>query len=107
MVLHTRQALAQIEVLPGLYFSTEKEAVEEMVGAFDGTCKFFVGYAGWSPGQLEGEIEEGGWLIATTTSEQVFTGDDEAWNQLRKLAARSAAFPWIDPKTFPKDPSAN
>lgn len=35
-------------------------------GAFDGRIsgiRIFSGYAGWSEGQLEGEIENGGWLV--------------------------------------------
>ena len=107
MVLHTRKALSQVEVLPGLYFSTEKDAVEQLVSTSEGALKFFVGYAGWGPGQLEGEMEEGGWLATPITSGEIFSSDDENWNRIRTIAARSAAFPWLDPATFPSDPSAN
>ncbi|MCT4682693.1 MAG: YqgE/AlgH family protein, partial [Roseicyclus sp.] len=31
-----------------------------------------LGYAGWGPGQLEGEIRENGWLTAEATPEIVF-----------------------------------
>lgn len=30
--------------------------------------KIFIGYCGWDAGELEAEIEEGSWIISTTTS---------------------------------------
>lgn len=107
MVVHTNEDLAQMHVLPGVYFSTQKEAVEQLVMVEPGPRKFFVGYAGWGPGQLEGEIEDGGWLTAPATPQNCFADSDELWNDLRKRAARSAAYPWIDPESFPADPSVN
>lgn len=45
-----------------------------------------LGYAGWSAGQLEAEIESGSWITAPATKELVFdTDNDMKWN----LAAAS------------------
>lgn len=45
--------------------------------------RFFVGYAGWAPGQLDREILFGSWHIIPATEEIVFTEDpDEIWQQL-------------------------
>lgn len=39
-----------------------------------------LGYAGWSPGQLEGEIGRNGWLTADASPQIVFdTKDDAKW----------------------------
>ncbi|MDQ6840073.1 MAG: YqgE/AlgH family protein [Actinomycetota bacterium] len=35
--------------------------------------RVFVGYAGWSPGQLMGEVESGGWWIVTAQASDVTT----------------------------------
>ena len=39
-----------------------------------------LGYAGWGPGQLEGEIAANGWLVCDATRELVFhTGYGQKW----------------------------
>ena len=45
--------------------------------------RFFIGYAGWSPGQLDREILFGSWDIIQATEETVFTDDpDTIWETL-------------------------
>lgn len=36
-----------------------------------------LGYCGWAPGQLEGEIAQNGWLVGDPTSSLVFEAEDE------------------------------
>ena len=51
-----------------------------------------LGYAGWGPGQLEGEIQANGWLTAPADGELVFgLRDSEKWG----AALRSIS---IDPR---------
>lgn len=47
------------------------------------SLRFFLGYAGWSPGQLDREILFGSWNIIPATEEAVFTEDpDKIWQEL-------------------------
>lgn len=48
------------------------------------SLRFYVGYAGWGPGQLDGEIVAGSWNVVSATSESVFSNEPE--NLWRKLA---------------------
>src|SRR4051794_32885483 len=56
MLVHDNRSFGNLEVIPGIYFSTERESVHELVTRNKGNLKFFVGYAGWSAGQLEREL---------------------------------------------------
>ncbi len=45
--------------------------------------RFFIGYAGWAPGQLDREVLFGSWHIIPATEEVVFTEDPgEIWKKL-------------------------
>jgi putative transcriptional regulator len=63
MVLHSIRALADAEILPGVYLSTTKTNVDSVIESDPPHSRFFIGYAGWSAGQLETEIEEGAWEV--------------------------------------------
>ena len=55
---------------------------------------FTLGYSGWAPGQLEGELSDNGWLVLPGDEEIVFkTPDDRKWD----MAASNAG---IDITTF-------
>lgn len=71
----------------------------DMVEGVDG-LRVFSGYAGWSPGQLEGEVEAGGWLILPGTLADVFAPDpDSLWKQvLRRGGPRTALYANAPPK---------
>ncbi len=45
--------------------------------------RFFIGYAGWSAGQLDREMERGSWLVVPASDEHVFATDPRAlWKRL-------------------------
>ena len=108
MVLHTDPTASQLEVCSGIYFSTDKDSIQQLVAQCAGPLKFFVNYSGWGPGQLEGEIEAGGWLATPAEQPEVFRqGDEDFWPAALRLAGRRARFSGIDPKLIPNDPSLN
>ena len=44
--------------------------------------RVFSGYAGWGAGQLEGELQAGGWLIADANKELIFYTGDDLWEKI-------------------------
>lgn len=51
------------------------------------TFRFYLGYAGWAPGQLEREMAEGSWQVVPATGEIVFSDDPTGlWERLRRPA---------------------
>ena len=46
-------------------------------GAGPDTAILLLGYAGWEPGQIEGEIADNGWLVADASPEIVFGQDSD------------------------------
>jgi putative transcriptional regulator len=71
-------------ILSGIYLISgrallEKTAAEAPPGAFHA----YLGYAGWAAGQLEHEVELGGWRVLPADAAAVFDPDpDSLWEKL-------------------------
>jgi putative transcriptional regulator len=76
---------------------------ESVIGAVSG-LRIFAGYAGWSGGQLEGEIDEGAWYVVDAEARDAFTDHPERlWPEvLRRQRGELALL-----STFPEDPGLN
>jgi putative transcriptional regulator len=66
--------------------------------------RVFAGYSGWSPGQLEGELEEEAWIVEPADPEDVFgQAVDDLWSAV--LRRKGGAFAIL--ARLPEDPSVN
>lgn len=66
--------------------------------------RLFSGYAGWSGGQLEGELLMGGWIVVDAEPHDAFTAEPrELWH--RVLGRQPGPIGWLG--TFPDDLRAN
>jgi putative transcriptional regulator len=77
---------------------------DELAGRVRG-LRVFAGYAGWSPGQLAGEIAEGAWACVPGRPEDVLSelAGPELWRRVMgRQTGRLAVL-----STAPADPSAN
>lgn len=97
-----------IEVADGLYWGGDFEHLVSMidVGQISVTdIKFFLGYSGWSPGQLEEELQTDSWIVSNQYDEQLIfeTLPDQMWkNALRNLGGRFSVY-----SNYPADPRLN
>ncbi len=67
-------------------------------------ARVFVGYAGWGPGQLDDELEEGSWIVEPALPEDVFTDEPAAlWSEV----LRRKGGPYGVLAAMPPDPSSN
>ena len=64
--------------------------------------RVYAGYAGWGPGQLDGEIDEGAWIVDDANPEDPFQ-DGDLWADA--LQRKGGAYSLL--ATMPADPSLN
>jgi putative transcriptional regulator len=66
--------------------------------------RFFLGYSGWSPNQLDGELDVNSWYVANSNQEDIFNDDvSHVWsNVLKRMGGEYTII-----STFPDDPSLN
>lgn len=74
------------EVAPGLFLGGEFDEVTEYISdghPTDGYIRFYLGYSGWSAGQLEREIKEGSWAITTPLAPETMLTltDNSMWHE--------------------------
>ncbi|XXF81547.1 YqgE/AlgH family protein [Myxococcaceae bacterium GXIMD 01537] len=68
-------------VVPGLFLSVTVDALGTLLESPGPRIRFCLGYAGWGPKQLEGEMAGGSWLFSEAASEAVFgTEPDKLWD---------------------------
>ena len=82
MALHDSLALAEMQVLPGVFFSMQRQNIQALLERKNAVCRIFSGYSGWGATQLENEVEVGGWLSLAATAELVFGEPDLLWRQV-------------------------
>ncbi|MFP3422901.1 YqgE/AlgH family protein, partial [Bacillus sp. SIMBA_161] len=70
-------------------------------------ARFFVGYAGWGPGQLEDEVEHGGWLLTPASRTDPFAAADDIWPQTLRRINPTWATLTFNPGIVPEDPNQN
>jgi putative transcriptional regulator len=97
-----------IEIGEGIYWGGDFEQVQELVNTYqltDKEIRFFVGYSGWTDGQLEIELEEDTWIVANNFNPDIlFTHSEETlWKEVViGLGQRYAHI-----ANFPENPAMN
>lgn len=90
-----------------LYWSGDFDQLKEMIRSGEASEEevlFFVGYSGWSPGQLFEELERKSWIIAPQNDAYIFDGEyEDLWkNILRGMGEKYRVI-----SNYPVDPRLN
>jgi putative transcriptional regulator len=83
-----------VSVMGEVYFSGKRELLEKLLKKKDGPrrLRIYVGHAGWSPGQLQGEIARGSWRLVPADAFTVFQkAPDAIWPELARSEVTVAA----------------
>jgi putative transcriptional regulator len=107
MAVHTEEFLAESEILPNLYFASDREKLEHLVLKPNDAARFYAGYAGWQAGQLEAEMEAGAWFNSPATKEHAFWAADDLWDKVCRELSSTTRLAGIKVKHEPPDPSMN
>ena len=108
MALHNREDVGEKQVLPGVYLSVEEENIAWLMHRGAEQLRCFIGYAGWTSGQLEEEIAFGSWKMIPASDEMIFQDENELlWKLVSKAADRAINYPNLLPHMIPDDPSMN
>lgn len=107
VAVHGMKSQAEAEILDGVYFSAHKDQLRRIVSQTRKPFRLFSGYSGWGGGQLEGELEAGGWLVAPATPELVFHKNDDLWEIVSNRIGLDILSAGVKTRHVPADPSLN
>jgi putative transcriptional regulator len=96
-----------IHVENNVYWGGDIDAIRKLIKSgkiSKSQIRFFLGYSGWSAGQLERELKENSWVIAKVGSDIIMNNrGDDTWKMvLRSLKNKYRM--WAD---FPDSPEMN
>jgi putative transcriptional regulator len=81
-------------LMKSLYLAFRANTIDHVIETTPNEARYFVGYVGWRPGELRGEIDRGLWTVANADLELIFRKDTEGlWEELLQQSKRIRALP--------------
>ncbi|MCX8112599.1 MAG: YqgE/AlgH family protein [Bacteroidia bacterium] len=111
-LLHVLHSLPPLEaqsqkVTDNVYWTADMRGIRGVLAARripETHLRFYAGYAGWAPGQLDREIALHSWILAPARREYIFSNEPEnLWRKV--LTEMGGKYAFI--ATFPPDPRLN
>ena len=97
-----------VEIAPGIFWGGNFEKLLFLLETRqmpNKDIKFFLGYCGWTAGQLEEELEQDSWIVSDRVSEELIfdTTPESMWKKtLTIMGGRFSVY-----SNYPKDPRLN
>jgi putative transcriptional regulator len=95
-----------IHVADDIYWGGDFDTLKELISTgivTSGQVRFFLGYSGWSPNQLDNEIKENAWLVTKIESSKIMSADKDFWKKtLDKLGEKYKVW-----SNIPENPAMN
>jgi putative transcriptional regulator len=76
-----------VTMVPGVHLALDPDTIDALLRSPPAKIRFFSGYSGWGPGQLDNEIARGDWLVLDADAESAFRADSsKLWQDLLRRA---------------------
>lgn len=96
-----------LEISSGIYWGGNFETLKLLAEANKLKPEdfiFFLGYSGWSGGQLDDELKENTWIVSKAEEDLIFDVEpDKKWSEILKRMGGE----YVTISSFPADPSVN
>ncbi len=96
-----------MKIMEGLYWGGEIQRLVELIDlkmVSQEQVRFFIGYSGWEPNQLNDELKEKSWIVSNSSLETIMAPKPEQlWSNMLRTLGNDYAI-WAN---FPTDPVLN
>ena len=81
-----------VQLMKNLFLAFRANTIDQVIERSPNEARYFVGYVGWRPGELRGEIDKGLWSVIDADPEVAFRKDTEGlWEELLQQSRRIRA----------------
>ena len=81
-----------VAMMKDLYLAFRANTIDQVIESTPNEARYYVGYVGWRPGELRGEIDRGLWTVMDADLSFVFRKDTEGmWEELLQSSRRIRA----------------
>jgi putative transcriptional regulator len=97
-----------IEIGEGIFWGGDFEEVKQLITSYqlkNEEIRFFTGYSGWTPKQLDDEIKEDSWIVTDKLSKEVIFAKNE--ESLWRQAVIGLGQRYAHIANFPENPELN
>ncbi len=89
---HDSPGPGSVPLMKDLYLAFRANTIDHVIETTPNDARYYVGYVGWRPGELKGEIDRGLWTVVGADLEMVFRKDtDGLWEELLQSSKRIRA----------------
>lgn len=89
---HDSPGAGSVPLMKDLYLAFRANTIDHVIETTPNEARYFVGYVGWLPGELRGEIDRGLWSVLDADIDMVFRKDtDGLWEELLQSSRRIRA----------------
>ena len=99
-----------IPIFGNLFWNGNFETIKALIKGnkiAENEIRLFIGYSGWSAGQLENEIKQNAWLVAPATTDVVMNAGKDSDEKLWKEVLKSMGKDYSILANFPENPLWN
>jgi putative transcriptional regulator len=81
-----------VPLMKNVYLAFRANTIDHVIESTPNEARYYVGYVGWLPGELKGEIDRGLWSVLDADIDTVFRKDtDTLWDELLQATRRIRA----------------
>ena len=78
-----------VPLMKNLYMAFRANTIDRIIESTPNEARYYVGYVGWRPGELKGEIDRGLWSVLTPDAEVIFRKEmDGLWEEMLQQTRR-------------------
>ncbi|MEL7496420.1 MAG: YqgE/AlgH family protein [Planctomycetota bacterium] len=107
IAIHNSLAFAEFPLIPGVAMTVGIDNLRKLIRQTHQTVRLFSGYAGWSPEQLDAEIDQGGWFSIPARPNYIFGDAGDLWRKACAKFGDEIVNSIVDQTLIPEDPHLN